>query len=76
MLPRDLPDPAIKPTSLISPALAGMFFTTSITWEAHLTGRETQEGGDVCIHMAESRCCTAGTNITLESNYTPIKFFN
>ena len=40
MLPRDLPDPAIKPTSLISPALAGMFFTTSITWEAHLTHKE------------------------------------
>ena len=27
--PRDLPDPGIKPTSLISPALAGGFFTTS-----------------------------------------------
>ena len=26
--PRDLPDPGIKPASLISPALAGVFFTT------------------------------------------------
>ena len=25
-----------KPLSLISPALAGGFFTTSVTWEAHL----------------------------------------
>ena len=30
--PGDLPDPRIKPTSLISPALAGVFFTTSATW--------------------------------------------
>ena len=32
--PRDLPDPGIEPGSLISPALAGGFFTTSATWEA------------------------------------------
>ena len=30
----DLPDPGIKPKSLLSPALAGRFFTTSTTWEA------------------------------------------
>ena len=29
-----LPDPGIEPQSLISPALAGGFFTTSATWEA------------------------------------------
>ena len=29
--PGDLPDPAIEPTSLMSPPLAGMFFTTSTT---------------------------------------------
>ena len=33
--PRDLPEPEIEPTSLTSPALAGRFFTTSATWEAH-----------------------------------------
>ena len=32
--PGDLPGPGIEPTSLMSPALAGRFFTTSITWEA------------------------------------------
>ena len=32
--PGDLPDPGIKPRSLMSPALAGGFFTTSATWEA------------------------------------------
>ena len=33
--PGDLPDPGIKPTSLKSPVLAGGFFTTSTTCEAH-----------------------------------------
>ena len=30
----DFPNPGIEPTSLVSPALAGGFFTTSATWEA------------------------------------------
>ena len=30
----DLPDSGIKPTSLMSPALADGFFTASTTWEA------------------------------------------
>ena len=29
--PGDLPDPGVEPTSLMSPALADMFFTTSST---------------------------------------------
>ena len=32
--PGDLPDPGIKLISLVSPTLAGGFFTTSDTWEA------------------------------------------
>ena len=32
--PGNLPNPGIKPTSLMSPALASGFFTTSATWEA------------------------------------------
>ena len=32
--PRYLPDPGIKPASLMSPAMVGGFFTTSATWEA------------------------------------------
>ena len=31
----DLPDLRIEPASFTSPALAGGFFTTSATWEAH-----------------------------------------
>jgi len=33
--PGNLPNPGIEPTSLASPALAGGFFTTNATWEAH-----------------------------------------
>ena len=34
--PGDLPDPGIEPSSLMSSALAGGFFTTSTTWEAYI----------------------------------------
>ena len=30
----DLPDPGMESVSLMPPALAGVFFTTSATWEA------------------------------------------
>ena len=32
--PGDFPNPAIETVSLLSPALAGGFFTTSATWDA------------------------------------------
>ena len=31
--PGDLPNPGIKPASLLTPALAGGFFILSATWE-------------------------------------------
>ena len=34
--PGDLPDPGIKPLSLKSPALAGGFFTTGVTWDVDI----------------------------------------
>ena len=40
--PGNLPDPGIEPTSLISPTLAGMFFTTSTTWEAESVASQTE----------------------------------
>ena len=33
-IPADLPNPRIESASLVPPALAGVFFTTNITWEA------------------------------------------
>ena len=32
--PGDLPNPGMEPESLVSPELAGEFFTKSTTWEA------------------------------------------
>ena len=34
--PRDLPDSGIEHAPLMSPGLAGLFFTTSTTWEIYL----------------------------------------
>ena len=42
--PGDLPDPEIQPKSLTSPALAGRFFTTKATWEAHWVPKGSQWG--------------------------------
>ena len=39
--PGDLPNRGTKPQSLISPALAGRFFTTSVTWDAPATTEAT-----------------------------------
>ena len=38
--PGNLPYPGIEPVSLMSPALAGGFFTTSATWEAQYTNKD------------------------------------
>ena len=35
--PGDLPNPGTEPESLMSPALAGGFFTTNATWEAPIS---------------------------------------
>ena len=46
--PGDLPDPGIKPTSLMSPALADGFFTTSATWEAQVSAESESEVTQSC----------------------------
>jgi len=28
-------------------------------------GREAQDGGDICTHIADALCCTVETNTTL-----------
>ena len=35
-------------------------------------GSEAQDGGNICIMMADL-CCAADTNITFQSNYPPVK---
>ena len=49
--PGDLPDLGIEPASLVSPAEAGGFFTTSATWEAHALS-STDEQTEVCTSRA------------------------
>ena len=53
---RDLPSPGIESLISMSPALTGGFFTTSATWEAHLSGMFSQEaasrGSDLQITIS------------------------
>ena len=49
--PGDLPDPGIEPSFLMSPALAGGFFTNSATWEAPKTISSVQFS---CSVMSDS----------------------
>jgi len=57
----DLPDPGIKPRSVIAPALASRFFTTSATWEARFrilllvwnTGKYKFTGPGVVVGTSE-----------------------
>ena len=53
-LPGDLPDPEIKPMSLMPPALAGRFFTTSATWEALYRCTNIGVCVCVCVHTCNS----------------------
>ena len=53
--PGDLSNPGIKPTSLMSPALAAGFFTTNATWEAQAFLNYTQFYGllnDIQVSMS------------------------
>ena len=47
--PGDVLDPGIKPASLLSPALAGEFFTTGATWKALFVSTNKTK-----IHMLKS----------------------
>ena len=49
--PGDLSDPGIEPTSLMSLALAGRFFTSSTTWEAPEITKSTD--GDIRLQHTQ-----------------------
>ena len=62
--PGDLLHPGIKPVSLRSPALAGRFFATGVTWEAPQTlciitstsrGNSSKEASAVSLEAPASR---------------------
>ena len=53
--PGNLPYPGVEPLSLLSPALAGGFFTTSTTWEAQEKKYITViKGKGMCLEVRES----------------------
>ena len=54
--PEDLPDPGIAPTSLMSPALASRFFTTSTTWNAHR--KKESEVAQSCLTLRDPMDCS------------------
>ena len=71
--PGDLPNPGIDPESLMSPALADGFFTTSTTWEAHywpIKGEQRPPGKQRYSYEARylrSDCWKWGTKARLNS---------
>ena len=63
--PRDPPNPGIKPASLLSPALAGGFFTTSATWEAwKMTWLTSNLNGVFASLVAQRLKCLPGMQET------------
>ena len=59
--PRDLSDPGIKTTSLMSPALAGGFFTSRATWETH--------SSHALLNLSKGQLLSTQTQVqTLESS--------
>ena len=52
--PGGLADPGVKPMSLVSPALAGRFFTASATWEARRSMMLAQNQAGTSAEQIES----------------------
>ena len=66
--PGDLPGPVTKPMSLMSPVLAGGFFTTSTTWEAHVyVCVSMYRCAQVCVyvHVYIYKCVYMGVCISM-----------
>ena len=42
-----------------------MLCSDLVGWDGGWGGREVQEGGDMCIRIADSLCCAVETNTTL-----------
>ena len=66
--PGDRPHPAVSSSSLMSPALAGGFFTTSATWEAQATvPRVTKSQTQLKQHSmhTHTRVCCPKCSLTL-----------
>ena len=76
LFPGDLPNPGIEPASLMSPALAGRFFNTSATWEAHLVNRiwSPPRPGSVCASSRISHLCLPSLSALASLNSAEVRF--
>ena len=59
--PGDLPNPGIKPLSLLSPALAGGFFTNCASWEAPCVHAKSLQSCPTLCHPME--CSPPGSSV-------------
>ena len=57
--PGDLPNPGTEPISLMSPALVGRLFTTSVTWEAVGSKPRLLGWGGMCRQSYVTNCSAA-----------------
>ena len=75
--PGDLPNPGIEPASLMSPALAGRFFTTGTIWEAQffsnnccsLNGWRSFSASCDGSHSQKAECSGLKQAVHLELSY-------
>ena len=66
--PEDLPNPGTEPASLMSPALAGGFFTTSATWEALICCYSVAKSYSTLCHFMD--CSTLRSlSLTISWNF-------
>ena len=75
--PGDLPNPGTEPTPLMSPALAGGFFTTSVTWvvqksRIQLPVQKTRGGCLGYLHTpSDCSLCPGQCNLILSLHAVP-----
>ena len=69
----NLPQPGIEPTSLMSSASAGRFFTTSTAWEALYVSLHASYGvsGRLRRHQRAGSCSSFSVSISLPLSLTP-----
>ena len=67
--PGDLPGPGIEPSSLMSPTLAGGFFTTGVTWEALIAQKMTSHCSTQCCPFSPRLSCSFCQESLLQDSF-------
>ena len=71
--PGDLPSPGIEPVFLMSPTLAGGFFTTNATWEAHEIVTRAFSGGSAGSEWGTSGSVVKGREVILRRQHPVVE---